>query len=299
MTKRNQKTAFYLLTTLLVGTALVLIIVNNNQKAEITKQSQQLEKLTNQLLVQQQLLKTDALLVEGHYEEAIVEYEQQETALIEDDAVGVGLRLAIAQKFLELENVGSNVAAQSTLIKDEEVEPAVNLPEVEINKLDSLGFVLEKTKVQLTRLKKQLAQKAFGEYLTFTNGKGSQLHYVGQVKEGKANGYGVALLNTGSRYVGEWQNNERHGHGTYYWKDGEYYEGTYSNDKRNGQGTYYWPNGEKYVGQWKNDQRSGKGAFYSKDGKIMTSGVWENDKMLTTNTKKKKERSKEKELATL
>ena len=149
----------------------------------------------------------------------------------------------------------------------------------------------------MSRLRRQLHQKSFGEYLTFTNSKGSQIHYVGKVKGGKANGHGVAILNTGSRYVGEWKDNQRHGYGTFYWKDGEFYEGQYKNDKRSGQGTYYWPNGEKYVGQWKDDQRSGKGAFYSKDGKLMASGVWEDDKMITQTTKK--DRQHNKDLATL
>lgn len=298
MNKRNQKTAFYILTTLLVIISLVLTMSNVHQQKELALQTAQLDQLSEQLALQKQLLQTDKLLVEGNYEEAIVAYEEQGNDLIKDGDVGVGLRLAIAQKFLELERGNLNKEISLDFPIKEELL-AKDQPEANINQLDSLGFVLEKTKVQLERLKKQLQQKSFGEYITFTNNKGSKLHYVGQVKTGKANGYGVALLNTGSRYIGEWKDNERHGEGTYYWKDGEYYEGTYVNDQRNGQGTYYWPNGEKYVGQWKNDQRSGKGAFYDKDGKILASGLWENDKMLTSHDIKKKERNKEKELATL
>jgi hypothetical protein len=144
---------------------------------------------------------------------------------------------------------------------------------------DSLSFALKKARVQLACMRKQLAEKSFGEYLTFTNSKGSQMHYVGQVKHGKANGYGVALLNTGSRYVGNWKDNQRSGEGTYYWADGEYYQGSYKNDRRHGEGTYFWPNGEKYVGHWKDDQRSGEGTFYGKDGNVIADGIWKDDKL--------------------
>jgi len=136
-------------------------------------------------------------------------------------------------------------------------------------------------------MRNKLRNKAIGEYLTFSNTKGSQMHYVGQVKNGKANGFGVALLNTGSRYQGAWRNNQRHGDGSFYWADGQYYIGSYSNDLRNGQGTYYWPNGEKYVGQWKDDKRNGEGVFYGKDGAIITSGIWKNDKLADKNQARK------------
>ena len=283
---------------LFVSGAAFLGLNQLKQGKKIKRQQVIIDKLEQQLNVQKVLLETDSLLVEGRYKEAIEGYQNHEKGTL-DDGEFVGLRMAIAKKFLEFEN---HLAIQNSMafVKEDTLnidESANQNPKND--QLDSLNFVLSKTKMQLAKMKRQLYQKSFGEYLTFTNSKGSQAHYVGQVEDGKANGYGIAILNTGSRYVGEWKNNERHGQGIFYWKDGEYYEGNYEGDKRNGQGTYFWPNGEKYVGQWKDDLRSGKGAFFGKDGKLMTKGIWEDDKMITDTTKPKKQRNKEKNVAAL
>ena len=269
-------------------------------RKQLKNQNAVILQLEAQLAAQKTLLETDSLLVQGKYHDALAEYENRSGEMIQDGQFGVGLRMAIAKKLLEFEHLQDRQQALAEAMVDSipEIEEEVLSPS-KLDKMDSLNFVLSKTKMQLTKLRKQLHKKSFGEYLAFTNGKGSQVHYVGQVKEGMANGYGVAILNTGSRYVGEWKNNERHGQGTFYWKDGEYYEGSYLNDKRNGQGTYYWPNGEKYVGQWKDDRRSGKGAFFGKDGKLMTKGVWEDDKMITSQARSRKQRSKNKDVAAL
>ena len=74
----------------------------------------------------------------------------------------------------------------------------------------------------------QLARKSTSGYLTFSDSKGIKIHYVGEVKEGKALGQGVGLYSTGSRYEGEWQDNLRHGDGTFFWPDGEYYKGSFA-----------------------------------------------------------------------
>ena len=137
---------------------------------------------------------------------------------------------------------------------------------MQIEQKDSLNFALEKANIQLRNLRSQLKERSFGEYLTFKSKKGNQMHYVGKVNNGMANGYGMALLDTGSRYEGEWKNNQRHGEGSFYWSDGDYYVGHYENAERNGFGTYYFHNGEKYVGDWKDDKRNGDGNFYGKDG---------------------------------
>ena len=135
--------------------------------------------------------------------------------------------------------------------------------------------------MQLKSIKQQMITKNFGEYITFKSSKGNRLHYVGQVKNKKANGYGIAILDSGSRYEGDWKDNKRHGEGVFYWIDGQHYEGSYVDDLRSGKGTYYWINGEKYVGQWENDMRNGSGTFYGKDGNILTKGVWENDELMS------------------
>lgn len=145
---------------------------------------------------------------------------------------------------------------------------------------DSLNFALRKAEMRIRSLEGRLRQNSGGNYLTFESSKGSDVYYVGDVREGKANGTGVALLSTGSRYQGEWRDNRRHGRGTFYWPDGAYYEGNYRDDERDGQGTYHFPDGSMFVGDWEADLRNGEGIYYDKDGEIVARGLWDDDEFV-------------------
>jgi hypothetical protein len=115
------------------------------------------------------------------------------------------------------------------------------------------------------------------QMLQLVSSKGVPFQYVGMVKDGKANGYGVAIYDSGSIYKGEWKDNLKHGYGVYTWKDGESYDGFYVENKREGLGTYRWKNGEYYQGNWENDMRHGEGVIYKKNGKIKVQGTFEKD----------------------
>jgi len=115
------------------------------------------------------------------------------------------------------------------------------------------------------------------QMLQLVSSKGVPFQYVGMVKECKANGYGVAIYDSGSIYKGEWKDNLKHGYGVYTWKDGESYEGFYVENKREGLGTYRWKNGEYYQGYWENDMRHGDGTIFKKNGKIKVQGIFEKD----------------------
>lgn len=250
---------------------------------ELAQVSGKNKTISEKLNEYEKLTEIDSLLLQGEYDAAIASYNASMNSAEENNMV-IPLRIALAEKLMNskagIPSVPDSVTAQKDSIPNSNLDE-----EVAVRKYDSLNFSLEKTKVQLTRLKKQLQQKSFGEYLTFTSKKGNQLHYIGQVKDGKAHGFGVALLDTGSRYEGEWQNNQRHGEGTFYWPDGEYYVGNYKNDKRNGYGTYYWPNGQKYTGEWKDDKRSGVGKFYDAEGDVVAGGEWNDDKLVEQSDK--------------
>ncbi len=237
-------------------------------------------QMEGSIAVQQELMHIDSMLVDGDYREALDEYKTQFKTLSIQDDPAIQLRLLLAENLLKMKPERHNDAYEAEGEETIDSTEVTVASAIEIDRYDSLSFVLEKTKAQLSRTKRQLLKKSYGEYLTFSSSKGSQMYYVGEVKDHKANGHGLALLSTGSRYEGEWMNNMRHGEGTFYWADGESYIGSYVNDKRDGEGTYYWPNGEKYVGQWKNDQRYGKGIFYGKEGKVVADGVWEEDKLV-------------------
>lgn len=78
------------------------------------------------------------------------------------------------------------------------------------------------------------------ETIIFSNGD----KYIGQTKDGKPHGQGVAYYANGCKYEGEWKGDIRHGQGIYYWPDGEKYEGEWKGDVRHGQGIYYDTNGD-------------------------------------------------------
>ncbi len=146
---------------------------------------------------------------------------------------------------------------------------------------DSLRTALKTSSIEIKQLKNKLKKNAIApqQHLDFKTSKGTPLYYIGDIKRGKANGQGVAVLESGSRYEGEWKNNMRHGKGHFFWNDGQHYKGDYLNDKRDGYGIYYWENGDRYEGQWQDDKRNGKGKFYNSKGKLKTTGIWENDKL--------------------
>ncbi|PKA96380.1 MORN repeat protein [Flavobacteriaceae bacterium MAR_2009_75] len=279
-----KKSILFLALALTTAAALFFgIKVNNlqNQLQEVQIEQGQIEEKLDDY---EQLSRIDSMLLEGNYDTAIQSYNATSLKVKEENKMGIPLRIALAEKLSQ--------AYSSPRVKEDTIETKIDstLPPLaatteQVRKFDSLNFSLEKTRVQLARLKKQLQQKSFGEYLKFKSKKGNFMHYVGQVKNGKANGYGIALLDSGSRYEGQWRENQREGEGTFYWPDGEYYVGTYASDKRSGFGTYYWPNGEKYAGQWKEDKRSGTGKFFDSQGDLVAGGEWNDDKLVEINDK--------------
>ncbi|WP_431121088.1 hypothetical protein [Flagellimonas flava] len=278
------------LTYILFGLTFLLggfyFLKTKNLQEQLTIKNQEIEELANATEIDEpNLSEIDAMIIDGDdYSQALEAYQEKYDEHLLAEEAELKLRIALTQKMMALK--AQPKQNDEVLDLQHQLDSLTTILESapkEIHQYDSLNFALEKSKVQIARMQKQLRRKSSGEYLTFTNSKGSLMHYVGQVKDGKANGYGVAILNTGSRYVGEWKDNQRHGDGAFYWADGQHYTGSYVNDKRSGEGTYHWPNGEKFVGLWKDDERMGEGAFYGKKGDIVASGVWENDELVVTN----------------
>ena len=252
-------------------------VLQNELKATQTTVVEQTKK--EELLASLQDI--DDMLLQGQYQQALEAYENQFASADSTAAPIIEKRIQLARSLMAMQQriYENNRSTDDTVTVDSTAIAMISTPD-EIRKFDSLQFAIEKIKVQLDNAQQQLKQKAFGEYLTFTNSKGNTIYYVGEVRNKMANGKGVALYSTGSRYQGSWKDNQRHGYGTFYWPDGERYDGDYVNDRREGVGTYFWPNGEKFAGGWKNDRRSGKGAFYSEDGEIMASGIWKGDELV-------------------
>jgi hypothetical protein len=151
-------------------------------------------------------------------------------------------------------------------------------------RLDSLAIVSEQKSRDVDSLLTYIDESRKGRYIvTIQNGK-DQVFYIGDMKDGMAEGYGVGLFSTGGRYEGQWKENMRHGEGRYEWSDGEYFVGNYANDKRHGYGEYFFKNGKKYEGFWLDSKRHGYGRILSKAGKIEFQGLWENDHFIKSAT---------------
>ncbi|GMN08909.1 hypothetical protein MTsPCn9_06350 [Croceitalea sp. MTPC9] len=277
----------YLLLATAVVISIGLFFRLNVLQNRVNKFDADEEKLTKKVSIYEDLFSKDSLLLTDDYNTALREYDKIAHEIGSENN-GLKLRIALAKKIRNYNE--QRLRDKTNQAEDDSLALPKLASPIEIQRYDSLSFAHEKAKIQLNRLRKQLQEKSFGEYLTFKSKKGNQMHYVGQVRNNMANGYGIALLDTGSRYEGEWKDNQRHGQGAFYWPDGEYYVGGYVNAKRTGYGTYYWPNGEKYVGNWKDDKRNGEGEFYAKDGSVLTSGTWQDDKLVETDKKEKKTR---------
>jgi len=106
--------------------------------------------------------------------------------------------------------------------------------------------------------------------------------YVGNWKDGHQSGQGSYIRANGNRYVGEFLKGQRDGQGTHTWADGGEYVGAWKDGEANGQGTFTSSSGGKYVGEWSGGHRNGLGIEYLADGRISQSGIWTEDKLVTS-----------------
>jgi hypothetical protein len=124
---------------------------------------------------------------------------------------------------------------------------------------------------------------------------GVEINYTGEVKNGKPDGYGVAMYLTGNplRYAGSFVNGVYEGKGTLFFKDGAILTGTWKKGKLNGKGMNIHSDKSIYVGDFINGEKNGKGVFvnneysiylatYQNDnfhGRIL--GVWNSGNIIT------------------
>ncbi len=115
--------------------------------------------------------------------------------------------------------------------------------------------------------------------ITYTDGS----VYVGEVKNGKAHGYGKLTYASGDKwnrkyYEGNFVNGNRHGKGKLVWTMGDVYDGDWTDGKMQGRARYEWADGRVYTGSWYDGKRSGKGKLvYAKNDKYKRSyydGDW-------------------------
>jgi len=131
------------------------------------------------------------------------------------------------------------------------------------------------------------------------------LTYVGDVRNGKADGWGTMSGPTGINLYGQWRNGDPYilsgsitatngtketgtwnydgskCGGTINWADGRVYKGDWKLipngiDLPDGVGTMTWPDGRVYVGEFRNGRMDGKGKMVNPRG-ITQDGLWKRD----------------------
>jgi serine/threonine-protein kinase len=85
--------------------------------------------------------------------------------------------------------------------------------------------------------------------------------YVGEYKDGNANGLGIRTWPDGEKYAGTYKDGKVHGKGKFVFVDGEKYAGEFKDGKIQGGGTMTFTNGDKYVGEFKGNKRTGQGVY--------------------------------------
>ena len=94
------------------------------------------------------------------------------------------------------------------------------------------------------------------------------------------NGYGVYEFDNGT-YVGFFVNGKREGYGSYVWDSGSKFVGDWKNGIIDGYGIVNFSNGSWQKGVFKNAKLQGLGTEYFKDTNTAQYGIFENGKLIT------------------
>lgn len=267
---------------LVIGILSFQLLKTQNSLKQLKDNTNNSEITESKLSLLEVLKKADSLILLGQYDNA----KKLLSSANKDNITAIDY---VNQKFNLIEefiNSSSDISMNMDTVSDDvkqvmKVMSYKNDSIVRVNRknIDSLHNQISSLREQILdkNVQTQMGNDKI-QVITFKGQKGTKIHYLGEVKNGKANGNGVGIWITGSIYKGEWRNNIRHGQGIYEWADGERYEGTYVDGKRQGFGKYYWPNGERYEGQWIDDRRNGKGTLFDPDSNIKFEGNWKEDK---------------------
>lgn len=289
-TTKNKKRTYniLLMVSALLVVTLTIALISTSQKLGKYKTEQlvpisQYDELNEQYQALVQLSEIDEdFIFSNNIKKAISEYESLKT----NDKI---LKNSIEDRIKFLQKVLKSQSEDDTsFLKDEIAGYKERIDSLEV-KNDSVQGSLQSKITMLTHAndslnriaaeKGKLQQRAeVVKVITFKNDSGNLIHYVGETKNGMANGNGVGIWDNGSIYRGEWRNNLRNGEGEFTWKDGAKYEGDFVMGIRSGKGTFHYKTGEKYVGEFKDGIRHGKGILYDRDNNTSFNGEWKNDK---------------------
>lgn len=269
----------------------LFVVQNESQKAfdvQLSGVKSKRDSLQKRESFLQEFLVEDNKYILGKYNEAINSYEEltenKFKTPFEQDLIDLRLK-RINEIINNLDTLSADIEAYQFSLKvaKDEIQ-SINkekdsLLQIELENKEALNQKILALNEEIKEKSKVLNRKDKVQVISFKNEKGNLIHYLGEIVDGKANGGGVGIWDTGGLYKGDWKDNQRHGEGVYTWKDGHKYEGTFVNGIREGKGTYYWSTGEKYVGDWQNNMRNGQGILYDRDNNISYDGNWLDDKV--------------------
>ncbi len=230
------------------------------------------DNMAERLKTHEKVIEAQFLKLEGNHEEAdklLAMFKDSPDHIIQKSVVIADSMNRNNKEIVEVKVIVPEKRKADTVI--------INYEDDYKDKIEALVTEIAEKDVSISTLEEQLENNRNKEPLLLESSKGTKFRYLGDLNKDKANGYGVAVYDSGSTYEGEWKNNMRHGEGAFSWKDGESYTGTYKNDMREGYGIYVWKNGDKYEGEWKNDSRHGEGKLMDKNGSVKKEGLWESD----------------------
>jgi len=293
MIAKHKYLVFFILTCITIIVVLSVWYTGkiNRFESEIADQVNISDSLIAENLFLSQLSGVDDNYITGNYDTAKEEYARILRDLDTTHPLFASVKMRL-KRIQAIEDVNVNEITtqdlevlQLALMNRNEIIEILNgtLDSLSVQHVTERESLLTQIKLKNQEVKDkdvQLNRKEKIQVISFKSPKGKVIHYLGEVKEGNANGGGVGIWNTGSMYKGEWKDNKRHGQGRYEWADGDVYVGSYVDDIREGEGTYNWLSGEKYQGEWSRDKRNGVGKLYDKDGNLQYEGMWVDDKIV-------------------
>lgn len=266
-----------------------------NKLEELEEKQQKFDSLLQVYNYVSKKSTADELFIQGEYEKSFQVYAEL-VELTENSDLLNG-RKNIFQIYMSEE---SKIAELQALKQKEEqllanigqLRDSINLVQkTYLSSLDDSKRQASTLKSQFDKLEKDLKtlENKYKEVsdnrnvITFRSSAGNKVHYIGDMVNNRANGFGIGIWDTGGVYKGEWRNNRRNGKGRYEWVDGEWYEGQFADDQREGFGVYYKRNGERFEGYWKENKRHGEGKVFDKNEQIINEGVWNEDNYVGKN----------------
>jgi hypothetical protein len=252
-----------------------------------SKNSQEADAMRTDLIVLKMKSEADELFILGNLNEALTLYRAIDSltgdSLQARRLENPGKHLSTeSNKLLTLSRNLERATAQLHEYQAKEQQSEDDGEEVVLDKPNELEEETRSLKENLMAAEREIESiKKSQGVIRFSSSKNGSVTYLGELRNGKANGTGFGHWTSGSHYEGEWKDNLRHGKGVFVWADGEKYEGEYRNDQRHGFGIYTAKVG-KYEGNWHDDMRHGEGKLYEAHGKLKVHGVWEKDRLIKT-----------------